>query len=146
MENISISIEEYAKMQATIQKLLEKIEQYEHRLKEVDTNTEVINSQHKDRLFKFVFGKPDNKPWTLSLYNAINGTDYTDPNELDFNTIEDALYMKMKNDISFIIHFEMNLWEHQSSYNPNMPYRFLEYAGALYSKYGETTEKFNQYS
>ncbi|MBQ5987879.1 MAG: hypothetical protein IJL67_00105 [Oscillospiraceae bacterium] len=146
MKSITISIEEYAKMQATIKKLQEEIEQSKHSTEENDTNTEVINSQHKDRLFKFVFGKPDNKPWTLSLYNAINGTDYTDPNELDFNTIEDALYMKMKNDISFIIHFEMNLWEHQSSYNPNMPFRFLEYAGALYSKYGETTEKFNQYS
>ena len=146
MENKTISIEEYAKMQATIKKLQEEIEQYKHQLKVDDIKTEVINAQHKDRLFKYIFGNPDNKPWTLSLYNAINGTVYANPNELEFNTLEDALYMKMKNDISFIIHFEMNLWEHQSSFNPNMPFRFLEYAGELYSKYKETNRKFNQYS
>lgn len=39
----------------------------------------------------------------------------------------------------------MNLWEHQSTYNPNMPFRFLEYAAALYDKFAETTD-FNQYS
>ena len=91
-----------------------------------------VNTQYKDRLFKYIFGNPENKQWTLALYNAVNGTDYTDLNALKLNTLEEALYMKMKNDISFIIHFEMNFWEHQSSYNPNMPYRFLEYAGALY--------------
>ena len=105
-----------------------------------------VNAQYKDRLFKFIFGNPENKPWTLALYNAVNGTHYTNLNDLQFNTLEEALYMKMKNDISFIIHFEMNLWEHQSSFNPNMPFRFLEYASALYDKFAEATEKFNQYS
>jgi len=144
MENISISLEEYAKMQATIQKMQEEIEQYLHIIKKY-VKANIINAEHKDRLFKFIFGKPENKPWTLSLYNAVNGTDYTDPNDLEFNTLEDALYMKMKNDISFIISSEMNLWEHQSTYNPNMPFRFLEYAAALYDKFAETTD-FNQYS
>ena len=78
---------------------------------------------YKDRLFKFIFGNPENKQWTLSLYNAINGTDYTNPDDIQFNTIGDAVYMRMKNDISFIVAFEMDLWEHQSSFNPNMPMR-----------------------
>ena len=59
--------------------------------------------KYKDRLFKFIFGNPENKQWTLSLYNAVNGTNYTDPDEIQFNTISDALYMGMKNDVSFII-------------------------------------------
>ena len=74
-------------------------------------------------MFKFIFGNPENKQWTLSLYNAINGTDYTNPDDIQFNTIGDAVYMRMKNDISFIVAFEMDLWEHQSSFNPNMPMR-----------------------
>ena len=31
----------------------------------------------------------------------------------------------MRNDISFIVAFEMDLWEHQSTFNPNMPMRFF---------------------
>ena len=73
---------------------------------------------YKDRLFKFIFGNPENKAWTLSLYNAINGTGYSNPEDIQFNTISDAVYMRMKNDVSFIVAHEMNLWEHQSSYNP----------------------------
>ena len=95
----------------------------------------MINNEHKDRVFKFIFGNPDNKAWTLNLYNAINGSNYDDPNDIQFNTIEDAVYLGMKNDVSFIILDEMNLWEHQSSYNPNMTMRFFIYAAKLYEKY-----------
>ena len=95
----------------------------------------MINSEHKDRVFKFIFGNPDNKAWTLSLYNAVNKSNYDNPDEIQFNTIDDAVYLGMKNDVSFIIIDEMNLWEHQSSYNPNMPMRFFIYAAKLYEKY-----------
>ena len=30
---------------------------------------------------------------------------------------------------------EINLWEHQSAFNPNMPMRFFLYAAKLYEKY-----------
>ena len=103
--------------------------------KEVFCLADVINREHKDRVFKFVFGNAEKKAWTLSLYNAVNGSSYTNPEEIQFNTIEDAVYMRMKNDVSFIISNEMNLWEHQSTFNPNMPMRFLEYACRLYEKY-----------
>ena len=91
--------------------------------------------EHKDRVFKFIFGNPNNKQWTLDLYNAINSSHHTDPEAIEFNTIEDAVYMGMVNDASFIITFEMNLWEHQSSYNPNLPLRILIYVAKLYEKY-----------
>ena len=96
--------------------------------------------EYKDRLFKFIFGNPENKAWTLSLYNAMNGSDYRNPDDIVFNTIGDAVYMRMRNDVSFIIEFEMNLWEHQSTYNPNMPMRFLIYAARLYEKYIATSD------
>ena len=94
-----------------------------------------INDEHKDRVFKFLFGNPANKAWTLALYNAVNGSSYDNPDDIEFNTIEDAVYLGMKNDVSFIIVDELNLWEHQSSYNPNMPMRFFLYAAKLYEKY-----------
>ena len=94
-----------------------------------------MNDEHKDRVFKFLFGNPANKAWTLTLYNAVNGSHYTNPDDITFNTIEDAVYLGMKNDVSFIIVDELNLWEHQSSYNPNMPMRFFLYAAKLYEKY-----------
>ena len=99
-----------------------------------------VNREYKDRVFKFIFGNPENKEWTLSLYNAVNGSQYKNPDEIQFNTIEDAVYMGMKNDVSFIIRSEMNLWEHQSSFNPNMPMRFLTYGTQLYEKYIASSE------
>ena len=83
----------------------------------------MINTKHKDRLFCFLFGREENKKWTLSLYNAVNGSSLTDPDMIRITTMGDILYMGMKNDVSFIIETIMNLYEQQSTYNPNMPVR-----------------------
>ena len=93
-----------------------------------------INREHKDRLFKMIFGKPEHRDWTLSLYNAVNGTTYEDPSQITFNTMEDSLYMGMKNDVSFVLNMWLNLYEHQSTFNPNEPVRCLMYLGRLWSK------------
>ena len=95
---------------------------------------------YKDRLFRFIFGSKDNAADILSLYNALNGTEYNDPDELQITTLEDAIYIRMKNDVSFLISSYLTLWEQQSSYNPNMPLRGLMYFGELYSGYIETNE------
>ena len=94
-------------------------------------------SQYKDRLFKFIFGRDDenSKKWRLELYNALNGTNYTDPDALELNTIENVIYITMHNDISFLLGTEMNLYEQQSSRNPNMPLRGLLYFSQLYQNY-----------
>ncbi|NSI66716.1 hypothetical protein G4981_15965, partial [[Ruminococcus] gnavus] len=63
----------------------------------------------------------------MDLYNALNNTCYENPNDLEVNTLEDAVYLSMKNDISFLIGGTLNLYEHQSTYNPNMPLRGLIY-------------------
>ena len=104
------------------------------------------NREYKDRLFKFIFGNPQNRAWTLSLYNAVNGTAYTDAESIRLTTIEDAVYMNMKNDVSFLVANIMNFYEQQSTFNPNMPMRFLIYAGMVYSKYIEQTDSYHQYS
>lgn len=95
----------------------------------------MINKEHKDRLFSFLFGQEENKRWTLSLYNAVNETHYTNPDEIEITTIRDAVYMGMRNDVSFLLHCQMNVYEQQSTYNPNMPVRGLMYLGKLYDKY-----------
>ena len=96
------------------------------------------NREYKDRLFKFLFGNPENRQWTLSLNNAVNGTEYSDAADIVFNTIGNAVYRSMKNGVSFIIENTMNLYEQQSTYNPNMPMRYLIYLGRLYSKYARS--------
>ena len=105
----------------------------------------MINNEHKDRLFKFLFGNPENRMWTLNLYNAINNSNYDNPENIQFNTIEEAVYLGMKNNVSFIIMSELNLWKHQSTYNPNMPMRFFIYAAKRYEKYIANSEYY-QYS
>ena len=127
------------KQNKTIEKLRAALEKYEG-LVEIDAEKD-----YKDRLFRYIFGNEKFKKWTLSLYNAVNRTNYTDPDALVFNTIGDVIYMRMKNDVSFIISFRMNIWEHQSSFNPNMPMRIFIYAGRLYEKYIATSDYY-QYS
>ena len=70
----------------------------------------------------------------LSLYNAINRTEYDDPEKLQTVTLENAIYMGMKNDLAFIIDMNLFLYEHQSTYNPNIPLRDLFYISAEYQK------------
>ena len=93
------------------------------------------NREYKDRLFTFIFGKEENRPYLLQLYNALNGTSYTDPSELEITTLQDVIYIRQKNDISFLLDSELSLYEQQSSYNPNMPLRGLMYFSALYRQF-----------
>ena len=108
--------------------------------------THEVNREYRDRLFKFIFGNPQNKEWTLSLYNAVNGSSYTDVKALKLNTIENAVYMGMKNDVSFLVDNTLSFYEQQSTFNPNMPMRFLIYAGMVYSKYVEESKSYHRYS
>ena len=88
--------------------------------------------KHKDRLFRFIFSQ---KAELLSLYNAVNGSNYVDENDLTIYTIEDFIYMGMKNDLSFLIDCHLNIYEHQSTYNPNMPIRGFFYMASALKKY-----------
>ena len=95
----------------------------------------VGNKEYKDRLFHFLFGSEEKKDWTLTLYNAINDTHLTDKDAIKITTIQEVLYLGMHNDVSFLISDVMNLYEQQSSFNPNMPLRELLYVSSLYGKY-----------
>lgn len=83
-----------------------------------------INKKYKDRLFRMAFCE---KKDLLELYNAMNGSSYSDPEELEIVTLDDVIYMGLKNDVALLIDEVLNLWEHQSTWNPNMPLRGLFY-------------------
>ncbi|MFI3209409.1 MAG: hypothetical protein R3Y40_09795 [Eubacteriales bacterium] len=99
-----------------------------------------INRNYKDSLFQMIFSK---KKELLSLYNAISGRDYREPELLEINTLEDVIYMSVKNDISFVIDGRLSMYEHQSTWNRNMPLRNLFYISNVYSG---ITEDSNLYS
>ena len=101
-----------------------------------------INKKYKDRVFRVISHE---KKDLLELYNAINDSNYTNPDDLTITTIEDVVYMGMKNDLSFIIGDVMNLYEHQSSFSPNLPLRGLFYFSSLYREYIEPV-KYRLYS
>ena len=98
-----------------------------------------VNRCFKAQLFVMLF---EDKKELLELYNAVTGKNYQDPEELTINTLENAIYMSMKNDLSFIIDLHLSLYEHQSTYSPNLPLRFLMYISDIYS---EITREENLY-
>ena len=108
------------------------------------SDTAKVNREYKDRLFSFLFGSPENREWTLSLYNAVNGSKYRDADKIQIKTIKEVLYLGMHNDVSFQIYDILNLYEQQSSFNPNMPLRQMQYAGNVYERY-VTEHKLNKY-
>ncbi len=106
-----------------------------------------IRRNRKDRLFIYIFGNPNHKKWLLSIYNAIRGSDYTNPDDIEITTIKNVIYMGMKNDVSFLLTDIMNFFEHQSTFNPNIALRMFIYAGMVYSKYIEKNKNtINLYS
>lgn len=100
------------------------------------------NRQYKDALFKFIFGSEERKEFTLELYNALNGTDYTDTSLVEFKTLEDVMYINYHNDVACMIDQNIiNLWEEQSTWNPNMALRMLMYSVSLWSNHLFSTKQ-----
>lgn len=87
---------------------------------------------YKDTIFRMIFSE---KKELLALYNAVNGTDYNNPDDLEITTLENAIYMTVKNDISCVIDMRLDLYEHQSTVNPNMPLRDLDYVSKSYERF-----------
>lgn len=98
--------------------------------KQLKKQKQKFKKTYKDSLFRIIFNTPEH---LLELYNAINGTNYEDPEALEINTLENAVYLSIKNDISVIVDTTLSLYEHQSTYSPNLPYRNLQYVSAIYA-------------
>lgn len=91
----------------------------------------IAAATYKDRIFRMIFKE---KKEFLELYNAINGTTHENPDDLIVTMLDNAIYMGMRNDVSFLIYDRLTLYEHQSTNNPNMPLRNLFYVSDVYSK------------
>ena len=89
---------------------------------------------HKDTVFRMLFREKKN---LLELYNALNGTAYTDETALEVYTLENSIYMNVKNDVSLLFDGELCLFEHQASVNPNLPLRDLSYVTRQLERYTE---------
>lgn len=87
------------------------------------------NRNYKDTVFRLLFGEDRNE--LLQLYNALNNSEYEDADELVVNTMKDAMYLGMRNDVSFVFQDHLSLYEHQSTINPNAPLRALFYVADL---------------
>lgn len=88
-----------------------------------------VNRNYKDRLFRLLFA---DKKRGLELYNALNLSSYSKESELEIKTLEDAIWMKMKNDVAYLIRDVLALYEHQNTLNPNLPVRGLLYFADLF--------------
>ncbi len=91
-----------------------------------------VNRKYKDTVFRLLF-KNDKKA-LLELYNAINHSHYKNPDDLIINTLDNAIYLGMRNDLSFILDTHLNIYEHQSTKGTNIPLRCLFYVSTLYSQ------------
>ena len=89
----------------------------------------MANREYKDTIFRWIFSIIEN---LLSLYNAVTGKNYQNPEDLKIVTLENAIYMGMKNDLAFVLEMGLYLYEHQSTYNPNIPLRDLLYIASEY--------------
>lgn len=98
---------------------------------QTDEQQLAVNRKYKDTVFRMLFQE---KKYLLSLYNAMNEKQYTDENALQIITLDNAIYMEMKNDLAFVIDTNLYLYEHQSTKNPNMPLRNLFYIAKEYQK------------
>ena len=102
-----------------------------------------VNREYKATIFQMLF---HNKKELLSLYNALNNSHYTEEDKLEIVTLENAVYMSMKNDLAFVLDFHLHLYEHQSTPNPNMPLRDLFYVSQEYQKLVEKKSLYSSVS
>ena len=105
------------------------------------------NRQYKDSVFVDLFSVDEQTrdEAVISLYNALHDKKITSKEQIHFIRLKNVLFREVRNDVSFIVNNRLLvLLEHQSTINPNMPFRFLEYVLALCKIYVEEKDKFLQ--
>jgi hypothetical protein len=89
------------------------------------------NREYKSDVFSMLLQDKKN---AMELYNGLNGTSYDDPDRIEMFRLDKGISLSLYNDASFIIDMNLNLYEHQSTYNPNIPLRNLIYFVNLVQK------------
>ena len=89
------------------------------------------NREYKSDVISMMLQIPE---YALDVYNAMNDSAYTDPDMIQIMRLENGISLSIRNDASFFISNSLNLYEHQSTYSPNAPLRFLIYLTSLLKK------------
>ena len=71
----------------------------------------------------------------LSVYNALNGTNYTNPDDIEICTLDKGVSLTVRNDAAFVVDAALSIYEHQSTVCPNMLVRNLIYYTTIISKF-----------
>ena len=90
-----------------------------------------VNREYKSSLFTYMLS---HKEYALQVYNVLNNSNYTNPEDVEITTLENVVFINIRNDVSFVLDNIFNLYEHQSTYNPNMPLRSLFYVSDSYER------------
>ena len=93
----------------------------------------MANREYKSDVFSMLL---EDRARALDVYNAMAGTAYTDPEIIEIHTLESGVSLTVHNDASFVVSMDsvLNIYEHQSTYNPNMPLRELIYFVTIIKK------------
>ena len=94
-----------------------------------DSSSSTTTKRYSDNVFCLLYSDKNN---LLDLYNALNNSSHTDIDNLTITTLKGGVYMKYKNDASFVFSYELYMFEQQSSINFNMPLRFFHYGSEVY--------------
>lgn len=86
------------------------------------------NREYKSDVFSMLM---QDKRRALELYNAMNDTDYDNPDEVEMVTLAGGISLSVRNDASFVVGDNLSIYEHQSTVCPNMALRSLIYLVAV---------------
>ena len=107
----------------------------------------IFDRNYKASVFSMLYEESEN---VMDLYNGIYDDKCTDPNDIEINTlknedgVEGGIFAKFKNNLSFIFGAYLNLFEHQSTINRNIPLRMLIYVAKLLSNMVETKQLYKE--
>lgn len=86
------------------------------------------NREYKSDVFSMLM---QDKRRALELYNAMNDTDYDNPDEVEMVTLAGGISLSVRNDASFVVGDNLSIYEHQSTVCPNMALRSMIYFVAV---------------
>lgn len=82
------------------------------------------NREYKSDVFSMLM---KDRGKALQLYNAVNRSDYMDPEEVELRNLDKGISLTIRNDAAFVLDLSLSIYEHQSTVCPNMPIRSLIY-------------------
>ena len=89
------------------------------------------NREYKSDVFSMLL---EDKTNALQLYNALNKSEYTDPEMVEIRTLDKGVSLSVRNDAAFVLDSNLSIYEHQSTVCPNMPVRCIIYFSSIIEK------------